>query len=118
MKIFDGILSSPPSSKPSKIKVIKQPIDKLYISCIDGRAICNGKRTQINQNSYNLGRKSNYLTVFKKSDIFAESAVFQPSTRLGHKAFVQKEILYSDILNSFLILPRLYIIPYNYNFPK
>ena len=73
MKIFDGILSSPPSSKPSKIKVIKQPIDKLYISCIDGRAICNGKRTQINQNSYNLGRKSNYLTVFKKSDIFEEN---------------------------------------------
>ena len=72
-KIFDGILSSPPSSKPSKIKVTKKPIDKLYVSCIDGKAICNGKRTQINQNPYNLGRKSNYSTVIQKSDFFDEN---------------------------------------------
>ncbi len=70
LKIFDGILSSPPLYKPSKIKVTKKPIDKLYVSCIDGRAICNGKRTQINQNSYNLGKKSNYSTVIQKSDFY------------------------------------------------
>ena len=72
LKIFDGILSSPPLSKPSAIKVTKKPIDKLYVSCIDGRAICNGKRTQIHQNSYNLGRKSSYSTVIQKSDYFEE----------------------------------------------
>jgi hypothetical protein len=72
-KIFDGILSSPPSSKPSKIKVTKKPIDKLYVSCIDGRSICNGKRTQINKNTYNLGRKSNYSTVIQNTDFFEEN---------------------------------------------
>lgn len=72
LKIFEGILSSAPLSKPSAIKVTKKPIDKLYVSCIDGRAICNGKRTQIHQNSYNLGRKSSYSTVIQKSDYFEE----------------------------------------------
>lgn len=73
LKIFDGILPSPPLPKPSKIKVIKKPIDQLYISCIDGRAIFNGKRTKINQNSYNLGEKSNYSTITQKSDFYDKS---------------------------------------------
>lgn len=72
LKIFDGILSSPPLSKPSTLKVKKKSIDKLYVSCIDGRAIFNGKRTQIHQNSYNLGRKSSYSSVIQKSDFFDE----------------------------------------------
>ena len=61
--------------KHSKAENLRSSMDKLYVSCIDGKFITNGKRSEIKCFQNNVSRKSSNASVSQKSKYFEDNSL-------------------------------------------